>query len=377
MSCIRRPIVSRDRPFEVDPARFDHFELGPGEPVGDDVIVGDRSWTLYAMDPDHDRALLVQLPDGFDLTTQPFAFVAQFERAVAAAEVPMRHLMELADRLPRPAALVHLFSTGRCGSTLASRIVAELAGIWSVSEPDAIGQLVTRRHEYGTAPMQAMLRAASLWSYRPTVHREGQTCVLKYRSEALFDATDYLVATPESTALFMYRDLLGWVDSVYRFAQKQGVDVTPGSAATRDVVWPILSAAAPCDLVADICDPNDPATPIEVVLTALWTLRIEAYRDAAKTGVPFHTVGYAELDRERAETVASLLRFLGHDDPGNRVRALRAYEVDSQQGTAGARATRARQLDDRQRERVEELARGHTRIHDAVEYVDALSAGRT
>jgi hypothetical protein len=48
------------------------------------------------MDPDHDRALMVQLPDDVDLAAQPFAFVAQFDRAVRAAVVPMNRLVAMA-----------------------------------------------------------------------------------------------------------------------------------------------------------------------------------------------------------------------------------------------------------------------------------------
>jgi hypothetical protein len=371
MRCSQHEIVARDRRVEVDPARFDHFELGPGGPIDDEVLLRDPTWTLYAMDPDHDRALMVQLPDDVDLAAQPFAFVAQFDRALRAAVVPMDRLVAMADDLARPATLVHLFSTGRCGSTLASRIFAELDGVWSVSEPDAIAQLVTRRGEYGTQRMQDMLRAASWWSYRPMVPRDGQTCVLKYRSEALFDAADYLRATPDSTALFLSRDLVGWVNSTYRFGQRHGVDISPGSTSMRDLIWPIISADAPAVTVADICDPCDPATPMEVALVALWTMRIEAYRDAVATGVAFHAFTYDQLNDDRAATVAALLAALGQDGPDNRARAMRAYEQDSQRGTAGARDRMARPLDDDQRARVAALARDNPRVRAAIDYLDA------
>jgi hypothetical protein len=370
---MQHAIVGRDRPIEVDPARFDHFRLGPGEPVDEDVLVRDATWSLYAMDPDHDRAMLVQLPSSIDLAAQPFAYVAQFDHAERAAVVPIDRLLAMADHVGTPAKLVHLFSTGRCGSTLASRIFAELDGVWSVSEPDAIAQLVTRRHEYGTERMRAMLRAVSRWSYRPLRPRHGQTCVLKYRSEALFNAADFLAATPESVALFLYRDLLGWVDSTYRFAQKHGLDVTSGATvAPGAVVWPIVAADAPVGMVADICDVASPTTPFEVVLVALWTLRVEAFSEAVGTGASFPAFSYDELNHDRERTVSGLLRVLGQDTPDNRIRAMRAYDDDSQQGTAGARDQPARRLDDDQRARVRALSLDHARVRAAVEYVDAI-----
>lgn len=367
MGFVRQPIVGRDRPFEVDPARFDHFRLGPGEPITADEIVADPAWTLYTIDPDHDRAMLVRLPDGFDLTAQPFAFVAQFEHATDAVVLSTSELARLGDQLPQPARLVHLFSTGRCGSTLASRIFAELDGVWSLSEPDAIAQLVTRRHEYGTPRMRESLRVATRWSYRPLDHRADTTCVFKYRSEALFDAVDFVSATPNSTSLFLYRDLEGWADSCYRFGQKQGVDVGEGSTAMRDFLWQILSAGAPPDVVADICDPVDPETPIETTLTALWALRIEAYQAAAATGVPFHPFSYREINRDRNTTVTRLLQVLGHDSTANHARALSAYEVDSQHGTEGSRDVPAQPLPDDRRRRVHTLAADHARVRAVVD----------
>jgi len=373
----RHPIDSRQRRFEVDPARFDQFELGRGRPISDDELLDDPTWTLFAIDPEHDRALLLRMPEGVDLTTKPFAFVAQFEHAVEAAVVSIDQLSELAESLPRPARTVHLFSTGRCGSTLASRIFAELDGLWSMSEPDAIGQLVPRRSEYGTDRMRMMLRAATQWSFRPIDGRTDRTCVLKYRSEALFDVADYLAATPDSSALFLYRDLTGWVDSAHRFGQKQGVGVSTGSHDIGGVVWPLLSADAPPEAVDDICDPLDPETPAELVLAALWTLRIEAFASTIGAGLPLHPFSYRQLNHERDATVAALLGLLGHDSPENRERARRAYDADSQQGTVGARDRAAQPLHDRQRERLAAWSVDHPRIRNAVEHARNADRGRS
>lgn len=372
VACRQHAIVGRDRMVEVDPARIDHFDLGPGEPIDEYSLVRDPTWSLYALDPDRDRALLVRLPPSVDLAACPFAYVAQFEHAERAAVVPMERLIAMAADLPQPARLVHLFSTGRCGSTLASRIFAELDGIWSVSEPDGIAQLVTRRHEYGTPRMQAMLAAVSRWSYRPTEARPDQTCVLKYRSEALFDAADYLIATPDSSAVFLHRDLTSWVDSTYRFAQRHGLDVSPGSGAA-EVVWPIVSAAAPTGEVADICDVTDPTTPLECVLAALWTMRIEAFEAARAAGLPLPAFSYAQLDGDREHSVAALLHLLGHDSADNRRRAMIGYELDSQRGSAGARDVAARPLDDLQRARIAALASDNARVRAAVEFMDEVT----
>ena len=370
MACTWHPIISRDRPVEVDPAGFDHFELGPGEAIDGAVLARDPTWTLYAIDPDRDRALLLQLPADVDLAQQPFAYVAQFDRAVAAAVLSTDELVTLGHDLPKPAKLVHLFSTGRCGSTLASRIFAELDGVWSVSEPDAIAQLASRRDQYGTPRTRTLLGAASAWSYRPAVPDPSETCVLKYRSEAIFDAEDYVLATPDSTSLFLYRDLEGWVGSTYRFAQKHGADVSLGSADMRDKIWPVVSAAASPDLVADICDPLDPDTPIEISLSALWTLRIEAYEAVVATGVEMHAVSYRALNHDREATVRLLLRVLGHDRPDNLATAMRAYESDSQVGTAGARDRDAVPLGDQGRARIAELVRTNERVARAVAVAD-------
>ena len=370
----RHSIIARSRLFQPDPARFDQFDLGPGRPVAMADLAQDPAWTLYCFDLATDRALFLRMPAGLDLSSAPFVYMAQVEQAQEAATVSTADVIAAGEHLARPERWVHLFSTGRCGSTLASRVFANLDGVWSASEPDAVSTLVTWRDGYGGERMRALLRAASYWSFRPLDHSRALTCVLKYRSEAVFHASDYLHALPESSALFLYRDLVGWSDSVFRFSQKQGVELSPGPADDWRMVWDILSAQAPMSDGSGVFDATADRIGVEEVLAALWVMRIEAFQEAREFGAGMRAISYRELNEAREPAVAKLLQTLGPetDTPENRAKALAAFERDSHAGTAGSRSKAATPLDDAGVGRLHDLARSNARVRSAVSFARSL-----
>lgn len=112
--------------------------------------------------------------------------------------------------------------------------------------------------------------------------------VIKPRSEAVLIAAACHAAFPVSRNLFLYRDLLGYADSCFRFAQR----VLPGpiraeEESWRGVPWDILMVGLPETALSEWFAPGHGPISWAEVLTLVWDLRIGAYLRALRQGMDF------------------------------------------------------------------------------------------
>lgn len=128
--------------FEITARTKDHatalsgigdFGLTPAGQISEAVVLASPDWTLYCLDVNSRRAVFVELPIGTDLSRVPFVYAQQYTEACRAALMPFDRLIAMSDAIAPPTGLAFLFSTGRCGSTLASRILAQLPEVWNLS----------------------------------------------------------------------------------------------------------------------------------------------------------------------------------------------------------------------------------------------------
>ena len=151
----------------ASPADFAFTAAGPCDPQ---VVLQNPHISLYCLDHPQQRALFVEVDDGWAAAAAPFLYLAQYERAQRLVAVPYATLAQLADAVatpPRSLALIH--SPGRSGSTLLSKAFQRLMGTTSLSEPDVYTQLVQLRAQ-GVASDQelvALLRWATLLLFKP------------------------------------------------------------------------------------------------------------------------------------------------------------------------------------------------------------------
>ena len=144
----------------------------------------------------------------------------QFAEARRAVLMPFERLISTSGAIAPPASLAFLFSTGRCGSTLASRIFAQLPEVWSLSEPEYMANIAMARNSLGQDQTAELVRAATLWTCRPPNGRKPGIIVIKMRSEAILAAEACHRAFPGAYNVFMYRDLLGFSNSAFKFGQR-------------------------------------------------------------------------------------------------------------------------------------------------------------
>ncbi len=345
------PIIDRAHAFAGAVRSLSDFTLGPGRDIDPVMAVQSPDWSLYAVDIESRRAMFVELPKGTDLGNASFVYMTQFDLAQRAIIVPLELLEPLSRQRAAPENMGMLFSTGRCGSTLASRILAQIPDVWSLSEPDILENLAFARCSVPSKEMVPLIRAATRLLFNPPAGRKIRTFVIKPRSESVLQASDYAAALPQSRNIFMYRDAAGYVNSLYRFAQKMiGPEVFFGPEMDA-ISWPLSSANAPQSLSDEYFPEGRNPSNTSDVMAMGWAIRMHAYLRAADIGVPMQPLHYADLNADRRAQTTLLLQGLGiradHLD-----LAMRGFDEDSQKGTGGDRALPAIPLDDAQRARI-------------------------
>ncbi len=355
MSAFTSEIISRQKRYSAALSTSTDFDFGPKQAVSAEIIFDEPGWSLYCLDLEQDFALFVKLPPDVDLAEAPFVYAEQFDKAERALLMTLDHLPALAQRVPLRATLSTLFSTGRCGSTLASRILAQIPNVWSISEPDFMTNLAFARFSLPSERVVELIGPAIRLTCRPPEGRALDTIVIKPRSESIFQAKEYALALPEAHNLFMYRDTVSYVNSLYRFLQRVvGPDVFFNDPDLCRTVWPFISGNAPESLMDEYFPESNPGLFSIDAMTLGWCLRIDAYFDALEKGAKLKPLHYADLNTDRRAETEALLSVCGisldHVD-----LAMRGFERDAHCGSAGENAVPAIPLDDAQMEHIRSL----------------------
>ena len=343
MSVDLMEITARSKGGPADLSAISDFTLRPAGQILEADLLRSPDWTLYCLDLPSKQALFVELPPGTDLSEAAFAYSHQFTGARRAALMPFDQFIATSHAIAPRSELAFLFSTGRCGSTLASRIFAQLPEVWSLSEPDYLTNLALARLTLAPDEMAALVRAATMWTCRPPNGRTPETIVIKPRSEAVLIATACRQAFPDSRNVFLYRDLLGYANSCFKFGQRIiGPELFFAEEAWRGT-WDFLMAGTPISILTECFAPDHGPIDWAEFLTLVWDLRIDGYLRALRQGMVFTAIHYHDLNTYRAKETGPLLQACGiplrHLD-----QAMTAFGEDSHKGNPGANAAPARAM---------------------------------
>ncbi|HEY0605799.1 MAG TPA: hypothetical protein VGD58_22940, partial [Herpetosiphonaceae bacterium] len=199
----------KDIPFGiVSPADFRYRE---GSAVDARVVIEQPNISLYCLDHDHRRAIFVETPPAHDPLHAPFYFQAQYETAWRLIAVPYSTLHELASQSQiDPARIILIYSTGRCGSTLVSRVFDAIADVASFSEPDVFSQLLIL-HSSGQADDPEIITLLHDCLNVMCAHTRlagKQHWAFKFRSYVTSLGDLLHEAMPEARVVFLYRAAL-------------------------------------------------------------------------------------------------------------------------------------------------------------------------
>jgi len=340
-------------------SNLDDFILGPAQPIAADQVVAEQTWSLYGLDKGRDLAIFVDLPAGTDLATSPFAYATQHRLAQRVLTMRLADLEAVADLLPLPGKVVFLFSIGRCGSTLLSHALNTVPGVWCLSEPDAFSTLImqhyhsTTRLGFDPDRVVRLIRACTRLQFRPPPNRAASVFAIKFRSHALFQADLYHQALPEAACVFLYRDALGWANSIYGMMRQYNfADTLTGP--DRILPWSIFTAAADRTLLDPMVDLDAPQVPMELALAPAWALNMAEYTRHLRGGVPFLALRYNDVNLDRQASAARMLQHCGLPVEAA-ANTLAVFEADSQAGTKLARAVNTERLSAPRLERLRQI----------------------
>lgn len=288
----RAAIRAARRTERISIASPSDFALGAGHPIepGEASSLG---LLPYCLDIVRRRSVYVGGVDVREAQGAPFYYLYLRRNARLVVTIPWQagELSQNSGRAP-----VLLFSPGRCGSTLLSRILFE-AGIANVSEPDFYTQATSRWAASAINPLRSTIRRA--------VHAMGGdlcqalapsgSVVAKLRAESC--RAPALLADPrERRVLFMTRNFADWARSTERTFR------------------------------------NAPAKMIGKYFTAL------SCYDFLRRNGDCHLIRYEDLNTDPQAVCRDLATFLGHEISATAIDA--AMKKDSQEGTPLAQGRR-------------------------------------
>lgn len=177
--------------------------------------------TLYCLDHLRKRAIFVEAdPDAILAST--FIYTGQRQHATRCYAVPYDTLCSMFESkmvAGWESNVCNLYSTGRCGSTLLSKLMDQANTVVSISEPDVysyITFLLSKDPDcFSSCNLPRLLRAVTWFTYDFAVGLDpGKTAVcLKYRAQVIALAPQLKEAMPGSKNVFLYREGIPTIDS--------------------------------------------------------------------------------------------------------------------------------------------------------------------
>jgi hypothetical protein len=351
----------RERSFQLtDVSDFRLRETGH-IPAG--KIMENLHITLYCLDFENSRAVFVETPPEVDLSQAPFYFIAQYENAVRVLTIPFETMLQLAQSVTVDNnRLIFIHSVGRCGSTLASQIFAQIPGVINISEPDAMTLLVTARNSkaYNENDLVALLKATICFLCKTAAETAW---VIKGRSFDI-ELGDWLHELyPQARNLFLYRHAETWLQSGLR-AYTRNVERTEEEHMAREKQRrEYLGRLVPA---ISQFDTNHSLSHAEL-LALMWLSAMERYVQYCKMGIEMLAIRFASWRSAPRETAEAMLDYC-RCRPTDMTTIYETLNRDSQAGTGISQEAldqRDRALTDLDLEELNWHLQNHAFIHEA------------
>ncbi len=354
-----------DRPRDVPYRRpglggFRLREIGRQPAEG---ILRNPHITLYSLDFEPRAAVFVELPADVDLSQAAFYFDTQFEEATRVLTVPFETMIQLATSVEMDdSRLVNIYSTGRCGSTLASQVFAQIPGVVNISEPYTLSQLVIARNTGASdegelvALLEATIRLLCKSAAETAWVVKGQSFVIE-----LGDWWHRLY--PHTRNLFLYRHAETWLRSGLR-AYSSGPQPPDEEHRERErqrrqhmgsLVPPIARY-----------DPEQPLSHAGI-LALMWLRAMERYVQLCESGMEMLAIRYASWLSAPRKTAEAMLDYC-RCRPADMTAVYEILDRDSQAGTRLSRETldqRGRVIAKAEMEELHRHLQGHPFINQA------------
>ncbi len=340
---------SRTRLSQI--SSLDNFTTTPDGSIDAAQILANPAVSIYCLDHESRQAILVELPPNIDLAQAPFYYQAQFDHAQRLIAVPYAEFHQLADQIPLDLArLIVIHNIGRCGSTLLSNAFNQVDAVISFSEPDVFANFVALRHE-DRSELMRLLQSCLRFTFRPAVVGGASTYSLKFRNQCVDIIDLYVEAFPQAKHLFLYRNLMDYLASLYGLFQRHNPKPRPPvsreEAISRQAAYYHRDPAT----LERFFDPAIDSYTTETYLAVGWLIMLDRYLALFAQGITPLALRYEDLNTQPERVLAAIFEACGLPVSGV-AQALQAFERDSQQNT--------------------KLARGDAQTGNTVELPDAL-----
>lgn len=356
-------IQNKNRTAAHTIANLQDFEYVEGENIDSKIIIENPNISLYCLDPQNQRLIFVETPLEIDLSKAPFFYEAQYEYAKRLFAVPFEDINQLVEEIGEPIEkLVLIYSVGRCGSTLLSKVFNQVDTVLSLSEPDIFSQLLGIRNPDGSNDNEvtALLRSCIYLVCKPTLKGKSSCCVLKFRS-IVIELGDLLYqAFPNAKVVFLYRNAEAVVKSSIRaFVYLSSMLPTiQQNIEFYSRFIPLLKEYASC---IDFTDSK--ATDL---YTTMWLSAMQRYLLLYEQGITSCAIRYEDLVANPQQIVTSIFEHCGLQisEVSN---VCKVFEKDSQSGSnLSQENTRHNDLEQSEileiRQKVNELLKQHPQI---------------
>lgn len=318
-------IQSKQRPNPLSIVQLQDFDYIERESIESKTIIENPNISLYCLDPQNQKAIFVETPSDVDLSNASFFHQAQYNYAQRLIAVPFQDLYQLAAALKEPIKhLIMIYSVGRCGSTLLSKVFNQVDTVVSLSEPDVFSQIVAIRNPDGSKDQEIaqLLKICIYLLCKPTSEGKPSCWVIKLRSFCIELGDLIYQAFPDAKALFLYRNLEDVVKSSIRAFVFLST-MLPTIAQNIDFYSKYIPLLKDYANYIDFTDPS----AIDLYAT-LWLSVMQRYMLLHQQGILTFAIRYEDLMTDPQQIVASIFKYC--DLPISEVsKACQAFEKDA------------------------------------------------
>ncbi len=269
------------------------FDYSEDKAIDPDVVLKQPNLSLYCLDPENKRAIFVLTPTEINLCDAPFYYLEQYKTAQQLVAVPYDTLHKLATEVNLDSnRIILIYSVGRCGSTLLSRVFNQVDRVVSFSEPDIYTQLLGlyKTNCINNTEITELVSSCTKILCASTI-QNGKTLswVFKFRSFVIELGEIFYQSFPEAKVIFLYRNAETWAESAARAFRI----FEPATQRSMPILQELLSPMIPL-LAAYRAKNQNTLSPMEM-LSCMWVSVIERYLDLYQKGVPMFAVRYEDL----------------------------------------------------------------------------------
>lgn len=310
-------------------ANLQDFNYELGEVIDPKTILENPHISLYCLELENQQAIFVETPSDIDIYEAPFLYAAQYEYAQRLIAVPLEELHQLAANIKDSIGKIAIiYSVGRCGSTLLSKVFSQVDTVLSLSEPDIFSQIVAIRNPDGSndEPLGQLLKSCIYLLCKPTVKGNPSECAIKLRSFGIEIADLIYRVLPDAKLIFMYRNAQDVVKSSIRaFVHLSAMlPIIAQNIEAYSRVVPLLKEYAS---YIDFTDSN--ATDL---YTTMWLSVMHRYLLLCQQDIPICAIRYEDLVAYPQQMIGEIFNYC--DLPISQVsQTCKVFTKDSQSGS--------------------------------------------